>query len=177
MLKLVENPKTPRYLEFKEYLLNSLDLPWYYMEQSTPKLHKEKYVDIEFFSHVFLDRAEEKGYPVSCSKLTERAVEVCKEIIDWNKIQLITLLRLNANFISPYFRVVNTVPHLDHSYNHKNLLIYLTKAGGNTIVENESHDPKEDDVIIFQGKHYAQTPISERRVVLVATFIDEEMVK
>lgn len=177
MLKVLQNPKTQKYLQFKEYILHSSLFPWYYRSHSTPGTNEKKvgHFDVGFFSHTFLNRAEEKGYPNAFSDFTEIAVEICKEIMDWNKLSLITLLRLNANFLNPYFKTVNTIPHVDHNYKHKNLLIYLTKAGGNTIVEDEVHEPQEDDVIIFQGKHYAQTPISERRVVLIATFIDEEM--
>ena len=61
--------------------------------------------------------------------------------------------------------------HVDHDFPHKNLLIYLTDAGGKTIVGNESHDPKEDDIIMFPGlMHCIETSHTKDRVVLVVTF-------
>lgn len=177
MLKVLQNPKTQKYLEFKNYILHSDHFPWYYKLRATPNINVEKgYIDVDYFTHTFLNRPEKKGYPISYSDFTEIVVEICKEIMDFNNISLVTLLRLNANFLNPFFKTLNTLPHFDHDYKHKNMLIYLTGSGGNTIVEGEVHEPQEDDVIIFQGKHYAQTPISERRVVLVGTFIDRETV-
>jgi len=156
--------------------LTSSYFPWYYKKDSTPKADRIKdHVDISFFSHVFLDRAEYNGYPVSYSSKVQEVVDVFREIMVHNCIHPITLLRLNANLVYPYPTVVNTLPHFDHHFKHKNIIIYLTGAGGNTIVEGEVHEPQEDDVIIFEGEHYHQTPVSVRRVVLVATFIDEEM--
>ena len=51
------------------------------------------------------------------------------------------------------------------------MLVYLTDAGGRTIVENEYFDPREDNVIVFCGKHYYYLPTEKRRIVFVATFI------
>ena len=62
-------------------------------------------------------------------------------------------------------------PHLDHNFPHYNLLVYLTNSGGETFVENEVYSPKEDDVIIFTGKHYMKRPSDDRRVVLIATIL------
>ena len=60
-------------------------------------------------------------------------------------------------------------PHEDHDFPHHNLIVYLTDTGGETFVENESHDPKEDDVILFTGEHYMKRPVKDRRIILVAT--------
>ena len=54
---------------------------------------------------------------------------------------------------------------------HKNMLIYLTDAGGSTFVEGEEFAPEEDDVIMFEGLHWHKLPRKERRVVLVMTYI------
>ena len=64
-----------------------------------------------------------------------------------------------------------TLPHTDHDFPHKNMLIYLTDAGGSTFVEGEEFAPEEDDVIIFQGEHWHELPKQKRRVVLVMTYI------
>ena len=85
-------------------------------------------------------------------------------------------MRLSVNAVHPFANVLNSIPHVDHPFDHENALIYLTDAGGCTIVGDESFDPKEDDVITFSSKndqfHYHQTPENHRRVVLVATFIN-----
>ena len=66
---------------------------------------------------------------------------------------------------------ISTKEHLPPLF-LENLLIYLTNAGGKTVVGDEYHDPREDDVITFGGdEHYHYTPEKERRIVIVATFI------
>ena len=37
--------------------------------------------------------------------------------------------------------------------------------------KDEVHIPQEDDIILFTGEHYMQTPRDKRRVILVATMI------
>ena len=69
-------------------------------------------------------------------------------------------------------------PHIDHSFPHKNLIIYLNDpAGGDTVLvdkdykEIDRHHPKEDDIISFEGIHYQKMPKEGRRIVLVVTYI------
>ena len=62
-------------------------------------------------------------------------------------------------------------------YPHGNIIVYLTNAGGKTFVSNgdnspyEEHDPVEDDIILFSGKHFMQNPSDNRRIILVATIL------
>ena len=82
------------------------------------------------------------------------------------------MCRCAANAIEPStLENVISVPHVDHNFPHKNMLIYLTDAGGSTFVEGEEFAPEEDDVIIFEGIHWHELPKKERRVVLVMTYI------
>ena len=58
----------------------------------------------------------------------------------------------------------------------KNILIYLSSfEGGNTNVYSAetraTHEPKEDDVIVFGGLHSMEQPKVGRRIVLVATYL------
>ena len=77
-----------------------------------------------------------------------------------------------------------TRPHVDHKFPHTNMLIYLTDAGGKTIVEDISkreestfslslaHDPKEDDVVTFGGQYHChELPKEKPRLVIVTTYI------
>ena len=51
--------------------------------------------------------------------------------------------------------------------------VYLTNPeGGSTVCEGEEFTGKEDDAIIFEGKHYNYPPKRGRRMVIVATFSD-----
>lgn len=176
MTKLIQklhNPKTELYLNFKEHIL-SLDFRWFYIENSTPNLEKENYCNVPFYSHGFLLRPEdnESRLPYSNSDYLDTVIKVFLEIFEYNKINVSCFFRMNANCVHPTHEVVNTVPHRDHPFDHKNAIIYLTSSGGATVVEDENHSPEEDDVIVFDGvTHYLQTPKDKRRVILLATFI------
>ena len=60
--------------------------------------------------------------------------------------------------------------HEDHTFPHKNVLVYLTDAGGETYVGDDVFYPEEDSVLLFQGPHCHAMPKDKRRVVLVATY-------
>jgi len=84
--------------------------------------------------------------------------------------------RINANAVHPVESNILTVPHNDHEFPHKNMLIYLTNTGGDTIVFDEGgkkhhFTPVEDDIVVFEGLHCMVPPKSGRRVVLVATYL------
>ena len=171
MIKVLENPKTIKFLSMKEYILSE-NFEWYWNEKSTVDGDGE---NVSFYSHPFLTRPEAFGfggkYPkISCNN-TESASTIIQEILEHNNIPINTFLRINANCVHPYSEVLKSVPHYDHEFPHKNILIYLSSSGGSTFVDDEEYSPQEDDVIVFEGLHYHETPLNKRRVVLVATFI------
>ena len=64
-----------------------------------------------------------------------------------------------------------TTAHTDHDFPHQNLIIYLTDAGGESIVKgSRPKPPLEDDIATFSGIHYHKMPKKKRRVVLIATY-------
>ena len=171
------NPKTDNYLRFKQYILSN-DMPWYYEDSTIPC--KTKQFDPSFFSHIFLkrpgdkeDTPEAKRYPTPVSKLLEPFESVIEEIIKVNNIDIHCIYRMNANLTQPLRHAKTSPPHVDHrdGFEHKNMLIYLTDAGGDTIVGKDRHSPKEDDIIVFGGEiHLHNFPLEKRRVVLVMTY-------
>ena len=73
----------------------------------------------------------------------------------------------------PLVNAKTSPPHIDHreGFEHKNMIIYLSDAVGDTIVGEHSPSPQEDDIIIFGGeKHFHYFPSETRRVVLVMTY-------
>ena len=169
MIKVLENPKTVKYLSMKNYILSE-DFDWFWTEKSTVDGDGE---NVSLYYHSFLSRPEHSGgkYPKVCCNNIESACVIIEEILRYNDIKINSFLRIAVNCVHPYATVLKSVPHYDHEFPHKNILIYLTDAGGSTFVEDEEHSPNEDDVIVFEGLHYHETPLNKRRVVLVATFI------
>jgi len=133
--------------------------------------------NVPFYTRTFIRRPEIKSFPsidpwVDPSEV-DKVVAVVKEIFKHNNESFSTLLRLSVNAVHPKSKVVTTIPHIDHPHTpHSNFIIYLTDAGGSTFVDDEKFDPKEDDVILFKGEHYHNTPVEKRRVILVATMVE-----
>ncbi len=57
------------------------------------------------------------------------------------------------------------LPHSEKSYPFAKISTNDGKHG------EEIRIPQEDDIILFTGEHYMQTPRDKRRVILVATMI------
>jgi len=174
----LKNPNMDDYIEFKRYVLSN-DFVWYYSDgvdnESTPKYDKKKYTNIPFYSYSYLWRPmPQSKYPTEPSNYNALKVSrLIENVLNYNNITINCFLRIAVNAVhpQPYSKIVSSVPHFDHEFPHKNIIIYLTGAGGKTFVGDVNFDPKEDNVFLFEGEHYMQTPQEKRRVVLVSTFI------
>ena len=166
MIKVLKNPKTQDYLGFKEWVTGP-DFTWNYNVKTTNST-----IDLPFYTHAFIKRPETEGYPkIDNPQETEGVVKMLMEILKYNNVAMNSFIRISVNAVHPEKRVISSLPHVDHQFNHGNLLMYFTDAGGSTFVEGEEHNPKEDDIILFTGEHYMETPTDIRRVILVATMV------
>ena len=174
-MKQLTNPKTDNYFALKEYILSS-DLPWFYIESTTYDADNQTDINIRetgapYYSHAILRPPGNPNlFPTQNSPCVELCGKVVSEISDTNNLGVNCILRLNANLSLPSSSTP-TQPHVDHPFPHKNLLIYLTDADGQTVAGDQQHFPKEDDVITFSGMHYHYLPTSGKRIVIVATYI------
>jgi hypothetical protein len=189
MIAKIKNPKTELYNQIKKHIKSS-DFPWFYNSDSTVSdiqvnSNSDNYQNLPFYSHKFISRPKmdfDNGsrylFPEVTSNLTELYYPILEEIFNYNNIKIGCLLRFNANCVHPSGIDKTTVPHVDHNFPHKNIIIYLTDSGGDTILYDDNkkvksiHSPKEDDIIIFQGVHAITPPRKERRIIFVATFIE-----
>ena len=176
MIQLLDNPKTETYFILNIFI-KGIEFPWFWHENSTFESSTlTGHSNIPFYSHTFLRRPDislnKKRFPEVKSQLAETVSSVFQEILDFNSIQYSCFLRMGCNCVHPFKEVLKTSPHVDHqSIEHKNILVYLNDTDGDTVVEGQRTSPEDDRVIVFQGKHYHYTPSTERRIVLVATFI------
>lgn len=181
MFQILENPKTENYFILKETVLSN-KLPWFYFNESVlgaEDLDNSKYENAEFFSHCVIKRPNSEClYPSVLSESAEFVNRVLREIFNYNDIDVSCIFRINFNCMY-YTSDKRTIPHLDHDFPHKNLLIYLNSFdSGETVIFGEDekeylHKPKEDDIITFGGNmHCCQHPSpGQRRIVLVTTYI------
>ena len=172
-IKVLKNPKTDLYLGLKSNIL-SADFPWYYGASSTT-INENSYENFGFYFHSMLVRPNSVNpYPLQNSNYLGTAVQVIQEIFDFNNIKFDTFLRICANCVHPTQNRVLSVPHQDHeNLPHKNLLVYLTDCdGGETRVEGNEFFAKEDDIITWDSQyHNHRPPSTQRRIVLVATYL------
>lgn len=156
------NPKTDTYRALKDIVLSD-SFQWFYTE------NKDKF---GFYSHVFLERPGIKLYPRVMSEHSDLFECVLREIFEVNNIKAQCIYRMNANAVHSQRNILTNVFHHDHEFDHKNILLYLTSAGGDTLTPASAYRPMEDDVVTFSGLHCHQTPVEGRRIVLVATYLD-----
>ena len=174
------NPCSDNYKQLKNVLLSHV-VPWYFFPKTTPKtIDYDNYVNAPYYGHTLLERPkwenQEMLFPQQKSDLLNNFNTVLQEIITCNSLEFNCLLRVNANCVHPQQSVQTTIPHYDHQFPHTNLIMYLTDAGGETIVfdkENnkELFNPSEDDIVIFKGLHCMNTPKTKPRTILIATYI------
>ena len=164
----LNNPRTETYNEFKR-IIRRLDFNWNYYprtdESSTPAM----------LSHAFIKRPNELRYPTVHCDGAMFAHDVVHEILSHNDIILQCIYRLNLNMVFPEEGNRRTPEHVDHLFPHDNIIIYFSNEG-KTIVGNDEHDPKEDDVIMFPGlPHCQELPKNDMRLVLVATCLTSKL--
>ena len=172
MLKVLQNPTTNLYHRFRNLVLSG-DFAWHYgMSTDTKEENPPGHMHMEFYGHTFVTRPEATYYSESTSPFINESLQVLREIIDYNKLfESYIFTRAAANCTFPNEGAQLSHPHVDHNFPHFNLIVYLTDTGGETFVEDEIHNPKIHDVILFRGKHYMKRPTRDRRVILVATIL------
>ena len=167
MIEELKNPLSGDYCHLKNFIL-SHEFPWFRFSNTTTILDD----NIRMFSHTFLERPEvNSGYSKSNSPYIDGCIDVLKEIITFNKIDLNLFYRVSANLVPAGPSVEKTLEHTDHKFPHKNILIYLSDSDGDTVVGKEIYTPQIDSAIIFRGAHYHYTPTEKDRIVLVGTFL------
>lgn len=178
MLKTLTNNISENYKRLSQ-IANNSDIAWYYNYASTGEILNEKYpqnVNIPFYSHIILQRPV-SFTPYSIPKspdLIDLSVQTINEILYENGIYVDHFIRICLNTVLPHSPKLLTIPHKDHDFPHTNFLVYLSDSDGDTIVEGERSVYEKDKAIIFEGEHFHETPSKERRIVLVATFIQAQ---
>ena len=178
MFTRLETPDTGDYTSFKELVLGPY-FGWSYNNKATPFMDNVKgHHDLSFYSHAFLHGPSERHglFSKANSEWLPNVESVIQQIFELNNLKVDVVYRINANAVQPVEGNVLTVPHTDHEFPHKNMLIYLTNTGGDTIVFDEGgkkhhFTPVEDDIVVFEGLHCMVPPKKGRREVIVVTYL------
>ena len=161
VMKQLKNPLTDEYYQLKNLVLGK-EFPWFHETNPRDSFY--------FYSHVFLERPTERSlFPAVRSEYVDLFHTVIQQIFKHNNIPIDIIYRMNANAVDAGKGC--TTAHTDHDFPHQNLIIYLTDAGGETIVKgSRPKPPLEDDIATFSGIHCHMMPKKKRRVVLIAPY-------
>ena len=172
MFKVLQNPTTNLYHNFRNLVLSG-DFAWYYgISTDTSEVNAPGHIHVEYYGHDFVCRPEALSYSEPVSPFVNQNIQVLREIIDHNNLfESYIFTRTAANCTFPNEGAQLSHPHVDHNFPHFNLIVYLTDTGGETFIEDKVYNPKIHDVILFRGKHYMKRPTRDRRIILVATIL------
>ena len=173
MLKELEFTSIPVYEQIKADIFSGY-LPLYRKTAQTPGVVSDQGTNSIWFSHILIERPTEfMPVPLAKSEYSNAAVEIFKHICSLNGIDSYLILRANVNLLIPG-ETRPTHPHIDHPFKHKNILVYLEDADGDTVVGDKRSTPRQDKVILFEGEHYAEHPTTGTRTVIVFTYLELE---
>ncbi len=164
MITKLENPLSDSYYALKE-LVGTEIFPWFRL--------KGNHHSPDYFSHKLLTRpggGEEHLFPTIASEYLKSFADLLYSVFDLNAIEVKCIYRMSVNLVMPSTNSHSPL-HVDHSFPHRNIIMYLTDAGGDTVVNDEVYSPKEDDIIMFEGEHYHHFPMKDARIVFVATYL------
>ena len=141
MFTRLETPDTGDYAGLKELILGP-HFGWSHNAKATPYMENTRsYQDLSFYSHAFLHGPSPRHglYSKANSEYLPNVETVIGQIFELNNVKMNVVYRINANAVHPVEGNVLTVPHTDHEFPHKNMLIYLTNTGGDTIAVSYTH--------------------------------------
>jgi len=187
-IKKLQNPKTEEYEHLKEIILSpfSADFTWRYVPTTNPDHNpsESRFSANPGYQHCVVARADvNQGFlvPRIGSQYVELVFAVIRQILDYNSIGYTQIHRCVISQIH-YWDGKPSPPHIDHSFYHKNCLVYLNSFddGNLDICDNntkdcqviETYKPYEDDIITFDGLYHSvnQPAPKQRRVVIVFTY-------
>lgn len=159
----------------KNYINNVVlgdNFPFYWYDHQTEKDKKP------FLSHVLYKRPEISNNQNQInSEHFGIFLDFLKSFLNKNKIELNKLFRASVNCtFNINEKKSNT--HIDHEFDHKQVIIYLNDSEGETVILNDKNKiikkikPEKFKGICFDKKpHYIIYPKKGRRVIAVYTFI------
>ena len=178
-IRKLENPRTEEYNLLKSEIL-SMNFLWKYLEHTTSPEDDDVYSNNPVYQHCIVSGVDVNPnflIPQIESQYAELVFTIIRQIFDYNNIDYTQIHRCVINQIH-YYDGIPSPPHIDHSFYHKNVLIYLNDFddGDIGVYDEENHlqryKPLEDDIVTFDGLYHSvyQPAPKQRRVVIVFTY-------
>ena len=187
----LKTPNTDNYKAVKEFVLGN-QIPWYWFSSNCPTDNgNSQWNNTGGYGLCILSRpadpsqrlVSESGdvplFPLPQSEHLPLITDMIHDILKANPslpFNYIHRISINCTHFPGFENDKISVPHRDHEFPHKNMLIYFTDSGGGTHITDaygnilETHEPQEDDIVVFEGWHAMHMPKKGRRIVCVVTF-------
>jgi hypothetical protein len=134
----------------------------------------------EYMGHLIMGRLEhhQDMIPEPMSNMFFPVVNMLKQLCDDHELQFNTLCRSCLNWVYPIVGNNDLMceSHIDHQYQHTQVLWYLNDCDGDTLLyignDTVRITPKKDRMLVFNGliQHTAEMPTQGMRKVLITTF-------
>lgn len=170
----------------------SNEFPWYWQDSQTTgiifendKNETDLFYNGPYLSHILLTRASAADQshvdrlPDNYSFPYKIFYDIFHRFMYDNNITYTKIYRMNLN-LTWYNSDLLTQPHIDHNFEHRNFIMYLTNCDkGNTVIwsndqTEEYRSPCEKNMSIqFDGLWHAhEYPVpGQKRVIFVVTYI------
>ena len=125
-----------------------------------------------YLSHTFLWHNKKTNTSTIDSTIYKEVFDMLNTFCIKNKITLTKCFRANLNITFPLPSKEGKF-HKDHKFKHKQLIVYLNNSDGDTVLKHAGRIKfKKYRGICFDDQlHYAETPLTKRRAILIFTFI------
>jgi len=172
-----ENALTTNELSFIDNVVLQNHFPWFYQAQSIPTEKKYSNLTYPFFSHNLMLRAETKNKEPGI--INSEHFNFFYNIFKRNCPSFKFLLRMSLNLTFYHDTEYGDI-HVDHNFDHSNMIIYLNKfTNGPTYLFddnfNKTHtiESKYNSGCTFPGNLHAQgfCNIGETRLILITTYV------
>jgi hypothetical protein len=179
--------------DFIQNIVSGTGFPWFWQGQQTFDDAEEnvllpkdmRYFNGPYLSHVLLRRTEEEDVshltrsPKDFSEHYEFFIEIFHRWIVEHDLKYTKIFRANLN-LNWYNGDLHTEPHLDHSWDHNNFIMYLdTCDNAETLLWSDNFSEMyaipcvRYTAVSFKSSWHAHKypPLGQRRLVFVVTYI------
>jgi len=166
-MKIIKNCINKSVLVEFQNKINSLNFPWYFLEDSSLENKIQNSINYSFSHLILLDnKILSSYYDVTNS--------IALQLKDKFKLDNFSIIRLRLGLTTSFGKKIINKPHIDFEKKHKTILFYLNNSDGDTIFyENNkiksSITPEENKAVLFDGSiyHSSSKPYNNsKRIVL-----------
>ena len=130
-----------------------------------------------FVNHILLSKDRPRNFHTQNQEELNQFVDILKSFCTKNNVPLNNVFRIGVNVTFNNGYITKCPNHIDHDYDHKQVILYLNDAEGDTVICDDNKkpvivsSPQKYKAICFDKQyHYHYFPHYGIRIVAVFTF-------